>query len=216
MMRGNLSGLLGGMVVLWVACGAWAQQGATQPTTAPAEAEPLQATVKEVSGVAQYLRAGKDQKWQPLKPGQKLDELTVIRTGFSTRVVLVFADEAEATIQRATKMGVGQLRKVGEVTRTKVGLKYGSVRVNVAKARGPSDFTVATPVATLERAGAIGLERGLRYVYLGNVPCHPAENTRCPACGELLVERQHHALARCRIVQGKCPNCQAEIPGRWA
>ena len=30
---------------------------------------------------------------------------------------------------------------------------------------------------------------GLHYVYIGNVPGHPAENTYCPKCRRLLVER---------------------------
>jgi pyruvate formate lyase activating enzyme len=73
-----------------------------------------------------------------------------------------------------------------------------------------------TPVATLERARAIGLERGLLYVYLGNVPGHPAEHTRCHACGALLVERNPYAGVRRRILRGRCPDCQIEIPGKWA
>ena len=39
-----------------------------------------------------------------------------------------------------------------------------------------------TPVATLRRARAIGLEAGLRYVYEGNVPGEDGENTLCPNC----------------------------------
>ncbi len=72
-----------------------------------------------------------------------------------------------------------------------------------------------TPVATLERARAIGLESGLQYVYLGNVPGHPAQNTRCHACGAILIERWHHTARRSRIAAGRCPDCQARIPGRW-
>jgi pyruvate formate lyase activating enzyme len=46
-----------------------------------------------------------------------------------------------------------------------------------------------TPVAALERARAIGEEEGLRFVYIGNLPGHKGENTYCPNCGELLLER---------------------------
>jgi len=72
-----------------------------------------------------------------------------------------------------------------------------------------------TPVAALEWARAIGLERGLRYVYIGNVPGHPAENTHCHACGALLIERRSHGLVVSRVVEGRCPACAADIPGRW-
>jgi len=39
-----------------------------------------------------------------------------------------------------------------------------------------------TPVSTLERAKAICDAEGLQYVYIGNVPGHPAESTYCPKC----------------------------------
>jgi len=37
-----------------------------------------------------------------------------------------------------------------------------------------------TPVETLEEARSIAMEEGARYVYVGNVPGHPAESTYCP------------------------------------
>ncbi len=148
-----------GLMVVALAAVAWGQdQPALQaPTTQPkpaGESKPLQVTVKEVSGVAQCLRAGKEQAWQPLKVGDKLDELTVIRTGFGTRVVLAFEDNSVVEIDRATKMGIAEFRKEGQLTRTRVGLKYGSMRMNVSKARGPNDFAVSTPVATLAVRGS--------------------------------------------------------------
>jgi pyruvate formate lyase activating enzyme len=46
-----------------------------------------------------------------------------------------------------------------------------------------------TPVRSIERAREIGLDEGLRYVYVGNVPGNKGENTYCPACKSLLIER---------------------------
>lgn len=152
--------LLCGAALVLLAGGARGQEGPA-PAKSPAKAttqpapKALQVTVKEATGAAQYLRAGKGQKWQPLKVGDKLDELTVIRTGFGSKVVLAFADNSTVTINRATKMGIGQFRRVGNVTKTRVGLKYGSMRMNVSKARGPNDFAVSTPVATLAVSGSI-------------------------------------------------------------
>ncbi len=74
---------------------------------------------------------------------------------------------------------------------------------------------VPTPVSTLERAREIGLGTGLRYVYLGNVPGHPAENTYCPGCKELLIERYVFDILQDRVVQGRCPGCGARIAGRF-
>jgi pyruvate formate lyase activating enzyme len=69
-----------------------------------------------------------------------------------------------------------------------------------------------TPVKTLERARQVGLEAGLRYVYLGNVPGHPGENTTCPSCGRLLIERRNYEILSYTIEDGRCPKCKEEIP----
>ncbi|MEM1583910.1 MAG: AmmeMemoRadiSam system radical SAM enzyme [Nitrososphaerota archaeon] len=47
-----------------------------------------------------------------------------------------------------------------------------------------------TPVEVLEKHYKIAREAGLRYVYVGNVPGHPYENTYCPECGKIVVERR--------------------------
>jgi pyruvate formate lyase activating enzyme len=74
----------------------------------------------------------------------------------------------------------------------------------------------ATPIATLERIRDLGKEAGLWYVYLGNVPGHEAENTRCHQCGELLIERYIFDVLQNRIRNEACPACGAAIPGRFA
>lgn len=73
-----------------------------------------------------------------------------------------------------------------------------------------------TPVPTLERAKAIADAEGLRYVYIGNVPGHPAQNTYCPKCRHLLVERVGFTASRISISKdGRCPFCHQLIPGIW-
>jgi pyruvate formate lyase activating enzyme len=72
-----------------------------------------------------------------------------------------------------------------------------------------------TPVGVLERARSIGKEEGLWYVYIGNVPGHKWENTYCHSCGTLLIERYVFDILKNRIQSGKCPECEAPIPGRF-
>jgi pyruvate formate lyase activating enzyme len=72
-----------------------------------------------------------------------------------------------------------------------------------------------TPVSSLERAWDIGREAGLNYVYLGNVPGHPGENTVCPDCGEILIRRIGFRILKNGIKEGACPECSAKIPGVW-
>jgi len=72
-----------------------------------------------------------------------------------------------------------------------------------------------TPVSCLERAWAIGREAGLRFVYLGNVLGHPSDNTTCPCCGMLLIERCGLAVLQNNMQDGSCPRCRTAIPGVW-
>ena len=75
----------------------------------------------------------------------------------------------------------------------------------------------ATPVATLLRACEIGAAEGLRYIYAGNIPGSVGkwEDTRCPSCGETVIERRGFRVLRNRLVDGACPKCRTSIPGRW-
>jgi pyruvate formate lyase activating enzyme len=72
-----------------------------------------------------------------------------------------------------------------------------------------------TPVSTLERAKAIADAEGLHFVYIGNVPGHPAQNTYCPRCRKMIVERVGFVASEMLIKNGKCPFCQQPIPGVW-
>jgi pyruvate formate lyase activating enzyme len=74
-----------------------------------------------------------------------------------------------------------------------------------------------TPVETLLRAVEIGKSAGLNFVYAGNLPGMVGgfENTICPGCGELLIERQGFRVRRMRLQNGACPKCSRVIPGVW-
>lgn len=69
-----------------------------------------------------------------------------------------------------------------------------------------------TPVATLERAIAIGRDAGLQYIYAGNVPGHNTESTICPACGHVVIARHGFSLGA-HNTKGLCPSCKHPIPG---
>jgi len=72
-----------------------------------------------------------------------------------------------------------------------------------------------TPIKTLERAKEIADAAGLNYVYIGNVPGHPAENTRCPACGKTVIKRTGFIVRENNILKDKCRFCSATIAGKW-
>lgn len=75
-----------------------------------------------------------------------------------------------------------------------------------------------TTVRDLLRACEIGREAGLNYVYAGNLPGHVGEweNTYCPKCRTLLIERYGYLIRGYHLTaQGTCPKCQTVIPGVW-
>lgn len=75
-----------------------------------------------------------------------------------------------------------------------------------------------TPVRTLLRAAEIGKTEGLNFVYAGNLPGRVGnwENTNCPGCGTLLIERYGYRVSKMRVTrEGKCPDCARAIPGVW-
>jgi len=72
-----------------------------------------------------------------------------------------------------------------------------------------------TPLETLERARAIAMDEGMRYVYIGNVGQHPAESTYCAHCGQLIIHRRGMEVLANHMVGGKCSFCGAPIPGVW-
>ena len=72
-----------------------------------------------------------------------------------------------------------------------------------------------TPVKTLENARAIAQEVGIHHVYVGNVPGHEAEQTYCPACHTVLIERDGFRVTAMRIKDGRCTHCAHPISGVW-
>lgn len=71
-----------------------------------------------------------------------------------------------------------------------------------------------TPVETLEKARQIAMDVGLKYVYIGNVPGHPAEDTYCPGSSEIAIKRAGYIVVENNLVDGKCKSGE-EIKGVW-
>ncbi len=70
-----------------------------------------------------------------------------------------------------------------------------------------------TPINSLENAHTTAKERGINYVYLGNIPGHPLENTYCHQCHSLLIKRTGYQSAYSMdIEQGRCSTCGEKIP----
>lgn len=72
-----------------------------------------------------------------------------------------------------------------------------------------------TPVSTLEKARSTALSAGLEYVYIGNVPGHEGENTFCPDCRKMIIQRIGFMVGEMHLKRGKCGYCGKPIPGIW-
>ncbi len=99
------------------------------------------------------------------------------------------------------------------------------VRANLGK-ETPLHFSGFTPMykmrhlpptslQTLETARAIAAAEGLEYIYLGNRQSETGENTYCPRCRKLLIQRVGFSVLQNRLKDGHCPDCGREIYGIW-
>ncbi len=72
-----------------------------------------------------------------------------------------------------------------------------------------------TPVNALNNAKDIAQNAGLNYVYIGNVPGSNAQNTICPKCKKVVIERKGYRILQNNIENGKCKSCNEQIAGVW-
>jgi pyruvate formate lyase activating enzyme len=101
----------------------------------------------------------------------------------------------------------------------------GWVRANLGK-ETPLHFSGFSPLykmqhlpptsqQTLETARDIAMSEGLEHVYIGNRRTEKGENTYCPECRKLLIERVGYSVLQNRLKDGHCPDCRKEIYGVW-
>jgi len=68
-----------------------------------------------------------------------------------------------------------------------------------------------TPIETLENARRLGIEAGLKFVYIGNVVSGD-QNTCCPQCNTLLISRfGYETSVKAVTPEGSCANCGAAL-----
>jgi pyruvate formate lyase activating enzyme len=69
----------------------------------------------------------------------------------------------------------------------------------------------ATPVALLEKIYKKARELGVRFPYIGNVSSSAYDNTFCPACGNLLIERHGFSSRILGLDGDQCARCGEKI-----
>jgi len=152
----------------------------------------------EAETVAEFCNADVDKVWRNAIKAKELGVWVEITT-----LVIPGINDSQECLK-----GIAQRIKneLGDVTPWHVTAYYPAYKFRDEVYPSP------TPVSTLEKAQDIGKEEGLKYVYVGNVPGHPYENTYCPGCGKILIERYGFSLTRYEITPDKrCPTCHQEI-----
>jgi len=79
-----------------------------------------------------------------------------------------------------------------------------------------------TPNSTLSRARHIAMQKGLNYVYTGNVHDAEGDTTFCPKCSERVIVRDWYEILTWNLSDGACGKCGETIagvfeenPGEW-
>lgn len=108
--------------------------------------------------------------------------------------------------------------ELGDIARFIAGELGDFVPWHVSRFHGDYKMTTApsTPLETLELACRLGREAGLKYVYCGNVAGEADENTYCPDCHKLLIEREGFLVRAQHLADGACPHCHRRIEGVWS
>jgi len=73
------------------------------------------------------------------------------------------------------------------------------------------DNLPATSREILIKARNMARAKGLNYVYIGNIS--ETNDTRCPNCNALLIERGLFSIKQNNLKNGKCGNCKEKIYG---
>ncbi len=110
--------------------------------------------VVSVKGAASYKAGG---QWVPLQAGAVLAAGTKISTGVRSKVEIKI-NRHTVTVEPLTIMKISESFEDGKNSNTRIGLRRGSIRSNVARdARIKTVFRVSTPVATSSVRGTLQL-----------------------------------------------------------
>lgn len=72
-----------------------------------------------------------------------------------------------------------------------------------------------TSLKTMEDSYSVAIESGMKYVYTGNLRNNPHENTYCPQCNVLLIQREGYTTKTIAMLNGCCSKCGTTISGVW-
>ena len=69
----------------------------------------------------------------------------------------------------------------------------------------------STPASTMKLAYDAAKKAGLEFVYLGNIYAGDRDDTFCPKCGSLVIEREGFHVRQANLKGNKCGKCGADL-----
>jgi hypothetical protein len=112
------------------------------------------AVLRELTGRVEVMIPG-SAEWVPAGAGMRIEQETLVSTGFKSTAVLVLGDST-MVIQPLTRLSLEELIERQGNEQVKVYLRTGRVRTEVRPpSGGKTDFTVRSPVATASVRGTV-------------------------------------------------------------
>jgi len=117
-------------------------------------AEKPQAFIKEITGTVE-LKAPGSERWVSAKQGDRIQEATIISTGFKSTAMLSIGNST-LLVRALTRMSLEALVNQDKTDTIDIGLSTGRVRVDVKPPAGTkTDFSVKSPTATASVRGTV-------------------------------------------------------------
>jgi hypothetical protein len=137
-------------------------------------AEKPQAFIREMTGTVELKTAGSE-KWVPAKQGDRIQEATIISTGFKSTAMLSIGNST-LLVRALTRMSLEALMNQDETDTINVGLSTGRVRADVKPPAGSkTNLTIQTPSATASVRGTVfDLDTATVRVIEGKVSFQPS------------------------------------------
>lgn len=180
-------------------------------TSGNVEVEPLKEACQVLDGIKVDLKSFSDETYQRMCKGRLKPILRSIETARRLGKWLEIVYLVIPTVND----GEREVREMSRWVKSNVGPD-----VPVHLTRFHPEYQLKhlppTPYSTLKRCHEIAVSEGLHFAYVGNLPGQGGEDTRCPRCRKLLIQRVGFSVRSNVLQDGKCPACRAPIPGVWA
>jgi len=137
-------------------------------------AEKPQVFIREMTGTVELKTPGSE-KWVAAKQGDRIQEATIISTGFKSTAMLSIGNST-LLVRALTRMTLEALMNQDETDTINVGLSAGRVRADIKPPAGSkTNFSVQTPSATASVRGTVfDLSTATVRVIEGRVSFRPA------------------------------------------